>query len=660
MKKGFFLFAAVIMAAFVSCEKEQNVLDPTETPAPSNESVVTLTVNATKSIDSKALAVDGKATWASGEKVLVFKEGKATSIGYLEPESVGSADAHLTGSVNITGVSEGDKLDLVYVGNNTTEPFSFSYNGQVGTIDDISNKYDYAKAQVTVSTISGSNASATDADFANNQFIVKFNLKDSGGSALSATKFTVSAASGKLVQSYSTAGDTFTPVYGDIEVNPTSATDVIYVALRNDSGSADRYLLTATSGGKDYVYARSGVSFSNGTIYQKNMKLYAIGTYTIVGDNTDYFTTAWAPTETKNDLSLITEGDDIGKYGIDISVTTSAAFEYKIVQDHDWDVSWPGKGAANASYGYKTAADKLVPGANTLHVVFDPGTGSVTFYPEAATYTVLGTFIGNPENNWNASYTATNMAKQADGTYTYKHTHVEPGTYEFKVVGNHSFDWNYGVTANGENCTYTVTSPCDLTFIFNYRTGAITVEESYPTMSITIDGKFSDWATGYEVAGETAASEDNILKMKAVGIGQNMYLYFEIKNAALDYSDTREYSNILQIYMSDGTGTSGWSYWKEKFNKSPNVWILVNHALSFTSFDIANLTSGFVLDGDIVKVELCVPRAYNSILSADTALVGAIVNTQYVEGGSWKGSYDATGVVPAHSASVNMYKVFFQ
>ena len=179
-------------------------------------------------------------------------------------------------------------------------------------------------------------------------------------------------------------------------------------------------------------------------------------------------------------------------------------------------------------------------------------------------------------------------------------------------------------------------------------------------MNIKIDGSFTDWAAGYEVEGETSSSEDKIVKMKAVGNSQNMYVYLEIKNDAINYATTREYSNILQLYMSDGTGTSSWSYWKEKFTKSPNIWILENHVLSFTSFDIANLTSGFALDGDILKVELCIPRSYDSILSADTALIGAIVNTQYVESGSWLGSYEAIGVVPAHDSTVSMYKVFFQ
>lgn len=658
MKKTLLILAAFASASLISCVKETIQ----ETPETIENTVYTLTVNASKGFDTKALAADGTATWASGEKVLVFKEGTATPIGTLTPQSYGEATTQLKGdNIDLSGVGEGDKLDLVFIGKDSdSESDIWTYNGQVGTLESISDNYDYAQAQVTISAMEEGNASTTNADFVNQQSIVKFSLKDADGDALSATEFTISAASGKLVKSYSVTSGKFEPVYGDIVVTPAEATNVIYVALRNDSGSADRYLMTATSGDKDYVLAKSDVTFSNGTLYQKNIKLYGIGTYTIVGDKTGIFGTAWAQTLTDNDLSLITEGDDIGKYGIDLDVTTSEAFEYKIVQDHAWTTTWPTSG--NWSYGYKTAADVLVPGANTLHVVFDPGAGSVAFYPEAETYTVLGTFIGNTDNNWNAAYMATNMTKQSDGTYTYKHTHVEPGTYQYKVVGNHSWDWNYGQTPNGTECSYTVISPCDLTFRFNYRTGTITVEESYPAMSISIGTNFSDWENAYEVDGDNSSTRDGIVKMKAVGDSEKMYVYLEIKNAKLNYSEDYEYSNILTIYIcgSDGVGTSSWSYWAQMFTKYPNIWTIKNHVLSFMSYDISNLGSFFALDNNtgIVKVELSIPRSYDSVLSSDTALIGAIITDQYVLGGAWKGSNDATGVAPAKYS--NMYKVFFQ
>lgn len=107
-------------------------------------------------------------------------------------------------------------------------------------------------------------------------------------------------------------------------------------------------------------------------------------------------------------------------------------------------------------------------------------------------------------------------------------------------------------------------------------------------------------------------------------------------------------------------GTSSWSYWAQMFTKYPNIWTIKNHVLSFMSYDISNLGSFFTLDNNtgIVKVELSIPRSYDSVLSSDTALIGAIITDQYVLGGAWKGSNDATGVAPAKYS--NMYKVFFQ
>lgn len=61
--------------------------------------------------------------------------------------------------------------------------------------------------------------------------------------------------------------------YGDLTVTPASATSEIFVALRNEKGSADTYTLSANVGGKKYAFSKSGVTFLNGKYYEITVKM---------------------------------------------------------------------------------------------------------------------------------------------------------------------------------------------------------------------------------------------------------------------------------------------------------------------------------------------------------------------------------------------------
>ena len=61
--------------------------------------------------------------------------------------------------------------------------------------------------------------------------------------------------------------------YGDLTVTPASATSEIFVALRNENGSADTYTLSANVGGKKYAFSKSGVTFQNGKYYEITVKM---------------------------------------------------------------------------------------------------------------------------------------------------------------------------------------------------------------------------------------------------------------------------------------------------------------------------------------------------------------------------------------------------
>lgn len=61
--------------------------------------------------------------------------------------------------------------------------------------------------------------------------------------------------------------------YGDLTVTPASATSEIFVALRNENGSPDTYMLSANVGEKKYAFSKSGVTFQNGKYYEITVKM---------------------------------------------------------------------------------------------------------------------------------------------------------------------------------------------------------------------------------------------------------------------------------------------------------------------------------------------------------------------------------------------------
>ena len=201
------LSAACIAAlAIVSCQKETT---PAPAPAPEQPSAktYTLTVDATKGVDVKALSLDGQVLnvkWAATDQVSVFPESWATpAMGTLTAAASETGSTTLTGAV--TGAAEGNTLNLLF------PRAEWSYTGQKGILlsdeNSIEKKYDYAAAQVTVSEVAGTTITTNTANFTSQQAIVKFTLKNNDGSAaLAAENLTISAASNKLVTNKSYRG----------------------------------------------------------------------------------------------------------------------------------------------------------------------------------------------------------------------------------------------------------------------------------------------------------------------------------------------------------------------------------------------------------------------------------------------------------------------
>ena len=201
------LIAFTASFSVVSCLKE-NILPPEteviEEVQPVQE--YTLTVNATKGEDTKALSLDGKTLnvkWAGTDQVSVFSENWATTFGTL------TADASETGSTTLTGTlspapTAGDNLNLLF------PRAEWNYTGQKGILlsdaSSIEKKYDYALAAVTVDEVNAGEITTTaSANFTSQQAIVKFRLTD-GTDPIAVNSLKIAASSNKLVTNKSYRG----------------------------------------------------------------------------------------------------------------------------------------------------------------------------------------------------------------------------------------------------------------------------------------------------------------------------------------------------------------------------------------------------------------------------------------------------------------------
>ena len=246
MKKNtlFVMLAAALTAVtvFYACNKVENELQPQVPQEPGAASAYTLTVEAVKGEDTKALTDAGTtltSSWAAGDNVEVYSAGD-THLGTLIAAVSSTSTTTLSGELT-TAPTVGDALTLKFKTNN--------YAGQDGTLAYIAANCDYATATVTVTEVAGKSIQTTPAHFVSQQAIVKFSLVKSGGSnPLEATQFLFN--------------------YGAITytVNPIPANSTLYVAVPAIAGQT--VTLSASAADGYYDLTKTGVSFDNGNFYR--------------------------------------------------------------------------------------------------------------------------------------------------------------------------------------------------------------------------------------------------------------------------------------------------------------------------------------------------------------------------------------------------------
>lgn len=264
MKARFFIFSAIAIAACSPLEPDEVISDLQKDGA--EDGFYTLTVEATKGFDTKALSLDDNtlnASWVTGEKVGVYVNG--VRCGQLSATADGSdaTKATLSGTLtDASGIKADATIMLLYPDReDITEGTKWDYTGQNGAApgSDLS-KYDFATATLTVSSINGTTVNTTTSSvaFQNEQSVYRFGFKVGGaGSAIEVKEFTVTSSQNQLVRTRSYVTDAWTSAFGSLTVTSSAAPagNIYYMSLRNDNTSADDTYTFYAIGSNDALYS---------------------------------------------------------------------------------------------------------------------------------------------------------------------------------------------------------------------------------------------------------------------------------------------------------------------------------------------------------------------------------------------------------------------
>ena len=274
-----YVTAAFAALALFSCTKEMEVPTPQEEQQPEAEKVWTVTVEATRraadvtksvltddgwmeeeaDVATKGLELDGnylRSTWDFKEKVYVYFN--RTLVGELESQRYGENSTVLAGS--LTGsFPEGETLDLYLIGPADTR----TYIGQKGTLEDISENFDYAKAQARIASIDAQTGAITlsPANFETLQSINEFS-------------FGVKKVKHLTISGAGIVGRSSTEAY--VTVTPETPTNKLYVAISNSkAGVKIPYEFIAETDDGRTIHQTKKAALQNGKFYRTGINKYS-------------------------------------------------------------------------------------------------------------------------------------------------------------------------------------------------------------------------------------------------------------------------------------------------------------------------------------------------------------------------------------------------
>lgn len=244
-----------------------------------------------------------------------------------------------------------------------------------------------------------------------------------------------------------------------------------------------------------------------------NMAQIEPQTLTVAGANAIIFGTSWAPSLTDNDMEL---GED-GVWRKSYPYTPDTSLEFKVALDHSWGASW---GTGDDNY---IASTLTIGKGFVVCFTFPEGVSGGISHEQIDTYTVVGSSglcgvnwddkDGEENPHWESTI-VNDMTEISSGVYYKKLIGVSAGTYEFKVVKNHSWGVSWG--ADGGNFRFTKDSAGDVEIYFYLSVPSI---------------KVSGWSEDYRIAGSDfffgsdwdPADDNNLMEIQSDGTYSKSY-----------------------------------------------------------------------------------------------------------------------------------------
>ncbi len=246
MRKTFFHSLPMIMAAMmmVACSNE----DATALTGDNTQQSRTwqVSINAGPAT-TRAISVGGNngqtlyTNWDANDAVEVVKD--VASVGTLNADVSAGNSAYATLKGTLEGTfSVGDNVTLCY------HTAALDYTGQVGTLAGVSTNKSYLTATSTVKSVDGSGGflSMSDAAFTAEQAYLDLSFTK-GDNPISITRLDIWADGGKLVKTKAIDGTTTYATEAEpLTITPASATDRLFIALRDENNAANNYHFKAT------------------------------------------------------------------------------------------------------------------------------------------------------------------------------------------------------------------------------------------------------------------------------------------------------------------------------------------------------------------------------------------------------------------------------
>ena len=217
------------------------------------------------------------------------------------------------------------------------------------------------------------------------------------------------------------------------------------------------------------VELRNNRDFCKGSIKNVILKGHY---YTVAGNNTAVFGTAYDATNTDNDMEFVDGQYVFVKKSVDI---TAGHILFQVVEDHDWSVAYP------AGYGNNWDLNVGSDGNYDIRVYFNPSSHDISALAVTTTprpVKLAGTFYESINPDWAIS--AQTMDDAEDHLTCSKIVSLQPGFYEFKIVDNGTWNGNTGdmvrtnctgwvmTSATDERCGITIDVAGDYIFTYNY------------------------------------------------------------------------------------------------------------------------------------------------------------------------------------------------